>query len=181
MKKNHKNLPWLRQLCLRCNLKHPIGRLAPLFPEEVATKRPIEDVDDHVNQSHCLITNHKFFMKNLEHQKWHYLNGQWSYVYFDLTPYWRDMKEVATGVTELGNTCPGLTNRLACEMMHKHFKHIFDELQGENMFSSVQGINDRLSTLWETWQMVYLEYWILITPRNYLKPSQRFKAMNNSF
>nr|XP_041632609.1 uncharacterized protein LOC121502842 [Drosophila kikkawai] len=53
-------------------------------------------------------------------------------VYYDLQPYWSDMRVLAAGITELKHKCSELQNVNACNSIYAHFLHVHAELQAGN-------------------------------------------------
>jgi len=57
----------------------------------------------------------------------------WSLIYYNLQPYWKDMNTFSMGTTKIGHLFKQFPETEACTSMYQHFKHIEEDLQAENM------------------------------------------------
>ncbi|KAM8702432.1 hypothetical protein ACLKA7_001763 [Drosophila subpalustris] len=147
--------------------KRPITRLAPLFPEEMAKKRPINEAED-TGTTDAPIAQRKRLMsptisssmlilllmlplvlaQSVSVTKFDTKPGiyyekigqtmraisDWTMViYYDLDPYWRDMKTFNSGISEFQYLCPEVNNKPTCDSISQHYRHLYDELQMANV------------------------------------------------
>ncbi|KAL7723807.1 hypothetical protein ACLKA6_001537 [Drosophila palustris] len=147
--------------------KRPITRLAPLFPEEMAKKRPINEAED-TDTTDAPIAQRKRLMsptisssmlilllmlplvlaQSVSVTKFDTKPGiyyekigqtmraisDWTMViYYDLDPYWRDMKTFNSGISEFQYLCPEVNNKPTCDSISQHYRHLYDELQMANV------------------------------------------------
>ncbi|KAL7726097.1 hypothetical protein ACLKA6_010144 [Drosophila palustris] len=54
-------------------------------------------------------------------------------IYYDLDPYWRDMKTFNSGIIEFQYLCPEVNNKPTCDSISQHYRHLYDELQMANV------------------------------------------------
>ncbi|KAM8718744.1 hypothetical protein ACLKA7_001457 [Drosophila subpalustris] len=54
-------------------------------------------------------------------------------IYYDLDPYWRDMKTFNSGISEFQYLCPEVNNKPTCDSISQHYRHLYDELQMANV------------------------------------------------
>ncbi|KAM8718867.1 hypothetical protein ACLKA7_001559 [Drosophila subpalustris] len=148
--------------------KSPISSLlAPLFPEEMAKKRPINEAED-TDTTDAPIAQRKRLMsptisssmlilllmlplvlaQSVSVTKFDTKPGiyyekigqtmraisDWTMViYYDLDPYWRDMKTFNSGISEFQYLCPEVNNKPTCDSISQHYGHLYDELQMANV------------------------------------------------
>ncbi|KAM8712433.1 hypothetical protein ACLKA7_012878 [Drosophila subpalustris] len=148
--------------------KSPISSLlAPLFPEEMAKKRPINEAED-TGTTDAPIAQRKRLMsptisssmlilllmlplvlaQSVSVTKFDTKPGiyyekigqtmraisDWTMViYYDLDPYWRDMKTFNSGISEFQYLCPEVNNKPTCDSISQHYRHLYDELQMANV------------------------------------------------
>ncbi|KAM8707507.1 hypothetical protein ACLKA7_005051 [Drosophila subpalustris] len=142
-------------------------RLAPLFPEEMAKKRPINEAED-TGTTDAPIAQRKRLMsptksssmlilllmlplvlaQSVSITKFDTKPGiyyekigktmraisDWTMViYYDLDPYWRDLKTFNSGISEFQYLCPEVNNKPTCDSISQHYRHLYDELRMANV------------------------------------------------
>ncbi|KAL7724994.1 hypothetical protein ACLKA6_013633 [Drosophila palustris] len=54
-------------------------------------------------------------------------------IYYDMDPYWRDLKTFNSGISEFQYLCPEVNNKPTCDSISQHYRHLYDELQMANV------------------------------------------------